>query len=193
MTASHMLLLVPFALALLLSKPAESAGVCQRPRPWTVNGMDPMAQARADKQIVVLALMEARACGICVRQAKAMESLLTMLRQRERSYQLGNLYFMIVNHHMAAGSIRFIEERVSFPVYQENANKQIWPAVDGAKDDIIVYDRCGGLVSHLKWPKSDLTKPHLWQAIHRAKWSKACCKQQTTEPPTISDGGKVEP
>ena len=67
--------------------------------------------------------------------------------------------FMILNMKRAASTISKLTSRVSFPVYQEPVSKDIMGMLGGAKDDILIYDRCGLLVKHFSMPYSYLGWP----------------------------------
>lgn len=69
---------------------------------------------------------------------------------------------MILNMKKAAASISELESRVSFPVYQEPANRDIMAMLGGKKDDMLIYDRCGFLVHHWKMPLSYLGYSFVW-------------------------------
>lgn len=69
---------------------------------------------------------------------------------------------MVINGRRAESSIKKLTRLVSFPVYQEQQNETFWEALDGKKDDILVYDRCGKLSSHIRMPKSNMKLPHVW-------------------------------
>ena len=67
--------------------------------------------------------------------------------------------FMILNMKRAASTISQLTSRVSFPVYQEPVSQDIMGMLGGAKDDILIYDRCGLLVKHFSMPYSYLGWP----------------------------------
>lgn len=47
-----------------------------------------------------------------------------------------------------------LTSRVTFDVYQDTAEKNIWGLMEGGKDDIYVYDRCGRLAYYIPYPLS---------------------------------------
>lgn len=69
---------------------------------------------------------------------------------------------MVLNGRRAASTINKLKSLISFPVYQELQNQTYWEALDGKKDDILLYDRCGRLSSHIRMPNSNMKYPHVW-------------------------------
>lgn len=102
-----------------------------------------------------------------------------------------DITFMIVNMKQAATSISELKKRVSFPVYQEPDNQDIVSRLDGKKDDMLFYDRCGLLVTHLRMPYSNMGYPYVWNSlknVYNNKISKCQrhCPTPTTAAPTQS-------
>ncbi|KAJ7381991.1 selenium binding [Desmophyllum pertusum] len=104
----------------------------------------------------------------------------------------------------AAASISELESRVSFPVYQEPANQDIMGMLDGKKDDMLIYDRCGLLVYHYSMPH--VVGPRVWNSLGRVynnKISKchrhcpttitATTTQSTTAMPVTSQEASTNP
>uniref|UniRef100_A0A3P8S6D3 Selenoprotein P N-terminal domain-containing protein n=1 Tax=Amphiprion percula TaxID=161767 RepID=A0A3P8S6D3_AMPPE len=61
------------------------------------------------------------------------------------------------------------------PVYQQAPlQSDVWEALDGDKDDFLVYDRCGLLTFHIVLPYSFLHFPYVEAAI-RATYLKNIC------------------
>uniref|UniRef100_A0A665WT99 Selenoprotein P N-terminal domain-containing protein n=1 Tax=Echeneis naucrates TaxID=173247 RepID=A0A665WT99_ECHNA len=61
------------------------------------------------------------------------------------------------------------------PVYQQTPTQDdVWEALDGDKDDFLVYDRCGHLTFHIVLPYSFLHYPYVEAAI-RATYQKNIC------------------
>jgi len=50
--------------------------------------------------------------------------------------------------------VSYLEERVQFPVYQAAPGNDVFQMLNGRKDDVYVYDRCGRLAYHIPFPKS---------------------------------------
>ncbi|KAK2821927.1 hypothetical protein Q5P01_021992 [Channa striata] len=72
------------------------------------------------------------------------------------------------------------------PVYQQAAlQDDVWEALDGDKDDFLVYDRCGLLTFHIVLPYSFLQYPYVEAAI-RATYHKDICNCTTNF--TLSSG-----
>mmetsp|Transcript_50351 Transcript_50351/g.80474 ORF Transcript_50351/g.80474 Transcript_50351/m.80474 type:complete len:173 (+) Transcript_50351:300-818(+) len=92
--------------------------------------------------------------------------------------------FMILNMKRAASTISQLTSRVSFPVYQEPVSQDIMGMLGGAKDDILIYDRCGLLVKHFSMPYSYLGWPFvrnsLWEVINNPSKCKQYCPVTTT-------------
>ncbi|GBM49294.1 hypothetical protein AVEN_23177-1 [Araneus ventricosus] len=85
-------------------------------------------------------------------QASSLESLL----KHFRTYGMNDLEFMIVNSNLphSQAVLHELESRVSFPVYQDTVEKNVWGLMEGGKDDIYVYDRCGRLAYYIPYPLS---------------------------------------
>uniref|UniRef100_A0A3Q3MIV8 Selenoprotein P2 n=2 Tax=Mastacembelus armatus TaxID=205130 RepID=A0A3Q3MIV8_9TELE len=72
------------------------------------------------------------------------------------------------------------------PVYQQAPlQSDVWEALDGDKDDFLVYDRCGLLTFHIVLPYSFLQQPYVEAAI-RATYLKNICN--CTANSTLSSG-----
>ncbi|CAL1265796.1 unnamed protein product [Larinioides sclopetarius] len=69
---------------------------------------------------------------------------------------MNDLEFMIVNSNLphSQAVLHDLESRVTFPVYQDTVEKNIWGLMQGGKDDIYVYDRCGRLAYYIPYPLS---------------------------------------
>jgi len=67
-----------------------------------------------------------------------------------------------------------LRSRVDFPVYQERYGDEVWSVLEGGKDDIIVYDRCGRLVEHIDREYSYLGYDFVSAAIVRAYYEEPC-------------------
>ncbi|AWP04602.1 putative selenoprotein Pb-like [Scophthalmus maximus] len=72
------------------------------------------------------------------------------------------------------------------PVYQQAPlQNDVWEALDGDKDDFLVYDRCGLLTFHIVLPFSFLHYPYVEAAI-RATYQKNICNCSANS--TLSSG-----
>ncbi|XP_055927213.1 uncharacterized protein LOC129958634 [Argiope bruennichi] len=69
---------------------------------------------------------------------------------------MNDLEFMIVNSNLphSQAVLHELENRVTFNVYQDTVEKNIWGLMEGGKDDIYVYDRCGRLAYYIPYPLS---------------------------------------
>ncbi|KFM72056.1 Selenoprotein Pb, partial [Stegodyphus mimosarum] len=70
-----------------------------------------------------------------------------------------DLQFIIVNHKASHAQelLHELQERVSFDVYQETEVEPVWDVMEGGKDDMYVYDRCGKLTYYVPFPLSVIT------------------------------------
>lgn len=71
----------------------------------------------------------------------------------------------------------YLKNKVSehIPVYQQEENQtDVWTLLNGNKDDFLIYDRCGRLVSHLGLPFSFLTFSYVEEAIKSAYCEEKC-------------------
>uniref|UniRef100_A0A8C4GVD2 Selenoprotein P N-terminal domain-containing protein n=1 Tax=Dicentrarchus labrax TaxID=13489 RepID=A0A8C4GVD2_DICLA len=96
---------------------------------------------------------------------------------------------MIVNEREAQSRAMYWELKrrapPGVPVYQQTPlQNDVWEALDGDKDDFLVYDRCGLLTFHIVLPYSFLHYPYVEAAI-RATYHKNICNCSTTAIPTI--------
>ncbi|GFS40135.1 hypothetical protein NPIL_350401 [Nephila pilipes] len=85
-------------------------------------------------------------------QASSLESLL----KHFRTYGMNDLEFIIVNSNLphSQAVLPELTNRVTFDVYQDTVEKNIWGLMEGGKDDIYVYDRCGRLAYYIPYPLS---------------------------------------
>uniref|UniRef100_A0A8C5GVL3 Selenoprotein P N-terminal domain-containing protein n=1 Tax=Gouania willdenowi TaxID=441366 RepID=A0A8C5GVL3_GOUWI len=61
------------------------------------------------------------------------------------------------------------------PVYQQAPlQNDVWDALDGDKDDFLIYDRCGLLTFHIVLPHSFLTNPYVEAAIRVTYLTNIC-------------------
>jgi len=98
---------------------------------------------------------------------------------------IGGVSLIILNGHKASHEFSWYRDnKILIPAYQEASDAGFWEALNGTKDDIIVYDRCGRLSSHVRLPYSNLKKhPNVWTAIFEADLNGACgqkCESQIT-------------
>ncbi|PIK33681.1 putative selenoprotein P [Apostichopus japonicus] len=78
-----------------------------------------------------------------------------------------DIKFLIVNMKGTYPTLYsyLLTERVNFPVYQDTDSLNIWSLLDGEKDDMLIYDRCGQLTYHVRMPYSDLGYSIVQQVI----------------------------
>uniref|UniRef100_A0A8C7H228 Selenoprotein P N-terminal domain-containing protein n=1 Tax=Oncorhynchus kisutch TaxID=8019 RepID=A0A8C7H228_ONCKI len=86
---------------------------------------------------------------------------------------------LIVNEREAQSRAMYWElKRMAppgIPVYQQAPlQDDVWEALDGDKDDFLVYDRCGRLTFHIVLPYSFLHYPYIEAAV-RATYHKDIC------------------
>ncbi|XP_048760853.1 selenoprotein Pb-like [Ostrea edulis] len=87
---------------------------------------------------------------MCQQQAEGLETL----RNAFHNGGTEDITFFIVNSVRAKSSIQELTRRVSFPVYQDESDLMIQQKLNGAIDDLFIYDRCGILAYHLTKPDS---------------------------------------
>ncbi|TKS80366.1 Selenoprotein Pb [Collichthys lucidus] len=92
---------------------------------------------------------------------------------------MSDVSFMIVNERDAHSRAMYWELKrrapSGIPVYQQSPfQDDVWEALDGDKDDFLVYDRCGLLTFHIVLPYSFLHSPYIEAAI-RATYHKNIC------------------
>ncbi|KAF7250432.1 Selenoprotein P [Varanus komodoensis] len=96
--------------------------------------------------------------------------------------------FLVVNHQGQHSQLKYpqLREKVStnIPVYQQDSKQpDVWTALNGRKDDFLIYDRCGRLVYHLGLPYSFLSFPYVEEAIRITYCESKCgnCSYLTSE------------
>ncbi|XP_015928303.1 BEACH domain-containing protein lvsA [Parasteatoda tepidariorum] len=69
---------------------------------------------------------------------------------------MDDINFMIVNSNLQHAVLlrRELENRVSFDVFQDNHEVNVWNKMEGGKDDVYIYDRCGRLAYFIPYPLS---------------------------------------
>lgn len=65
-----------------------------------------------------------------------------------------DLQFLVVNDRQSAHLREHLEQRVSFAVHQESEQEPVWSIMDGSKDDVFIFDRCGRLSYYVPFPIS---------------------------------------
>lgn len=103
---------------------------------------------------------------------------------------------MIVNEREAMSRLNYwkLKRRAppGVPVYQQTPfQNDVWEALDGDKDDFLVYDRCGLLTFHVVLPYSMLDYPYVEAAI-RATYFKNICNCTADSNHTTSGSSSVK-
>ncbi|KAF3858522.1 hypothetical protein F7725_011723 [Dissostichus mawsoni] len=112
------------------------------------------------------------------------------LRDKLNRSNLTDVSFMIVNERDAMSRAMYWELKrkapPGVPVYQQGPlQDDVWEALDGDKDDFLIYDRCGLLTFHIVLPYSFLHQVYVEAAI-RATYLKNICN--CTANHTLSSG-----
>ncbi|KAG7227413.1 hypothetical protein INR49_000418 [Caranx melampygus] len=106
---------------------------------------------------------------------------------------------MIVNEQEAHSRAMYWELKrrapPGVPVYQQTAiQDDVWEALDGDKDDFLVYDRCGLLTFHIVLPYSFLHYPYVEAAIRATYLKNICnCSYLHTSPLCVDKAGSSVP
>lgn len=99
------------------------------------------------------------------------------------------LQFLVVNDRKSAHLRDHLDQRVSFAVHQETEEEPVWTTMDGGKDDVFIYDRCGRLAYYVPFPISLLLPGHLpvvEDSLRRAYDGEPCgltCEEPTERNP----------
>uniref|UniRef100_A0A8D2IJS8 Selenoprotein P n=1 Tax=Varanus komodoensis TaxID=61221 RepID=A0A8D2IJS8_VARKO len=159
------------ALCFLPGGGTESQGSstrCNVPPEWWIGEQNPMLDSRGS--VTVVALLQARKM-ICVRYSMFHFIPVRLEDLRLKLERDGLIVsFLVVNHQGQHSQLKYpqLREKVStnIPVYQQDSKQpDVWTALNGRKDDFLIYDRCGRLVYHLGLPYSFLSFPYVEEAI----------------------------
>uniref|UniRef100_A0A672HJ82 Selenoprotein P N-terminal domain-containing protein n=1 Tax=Salarias fasciatus TaxID=181472 RepID=A0A672HJ82_SALFA len=155
---------------LLVEGDNDASRICKPAPHWEINGKAPMKGVLGG--VAVVALLKSMLIFLCFLWIKCLRAKLT------RSNMTG-VHFMIVNERDAHSRAMYWELKrrapPGVPVYQQAPlQSDVWEALDGDKDDFLVYDRCGLLTFHIVLPYSFLTQPYVEAAI-RATYYKDIC------------------
>jgi len=90
-----------------------------------------------------------------------------MRQAYQEDEEMADIKFIVVNHdsflsHRLAGYLRSFGE---YDFYQDSQAAGVWSALNGEKDDFLIYDRCGQLTYHIPLPYSDLRHQFIEAAI----------------------------
>lgn len=97
---------------------------------------------------------------------------------------------MVINHQGPQAQLLhpFLQEQLSgnITLYrQESRQPDVWQVLNGEKDDIVIYDRCGRLIYHISKPYSIIERGNIEAAIRETYCKQICgdCIHQSTETP----------
>ncbi|XP_040000374.1 selenoprotein Pb [Xiphias gladius] len=163
----------------------DASKICKPAPHWDIKGQTPMQELLGN--VVVVALLKA-SWQFCLTQAYNIGGL----RDKLSRSNLTEVSFMIVNEREARSRAMYWELKrrapSGVPVYQQAPfQNDVWEALDGDKDDFLVYDRCGLLTFHIVLPYSFLHYPYVEAAI-RATYHKNICNCSANS--TFSSGTK---
>uniref|UniRef100_A0A3Q2PTU2 Selenoprotein P n=1 Tax=Fundulus heteroclitus TaxID=8078 RepID=A0A3Q2PTU2_FUNHE len=147
---------------------------CQAPPTWMIGEVEPMAGSKG--QVTVVALLDG-------------------LRLKLESQGLRDVVFMVINHQgeHAQRLHPMLAQRLpdSISLYKQSEQQpDVWTALNGKKDDFIIYDRCGRLTHHISLPYSVIGHGHIESAIKEA-YCNRMCGDCSYEVPTMQHGGKM--
>ncbi|CAL8249254.1 unnamed protein product [Merluccius merluccius] len=120
------------------------------------------------------------------------------LRQKLESQGLVDVNYMVVNHHgnEAQRLHPMLVSRLSSDIklYKQDRDTDVWQALNGEKDDFLVYDRCGLLTFHVSLPYSIIGQGHIEDAIKATYCKRICpdCPHESVDAPAACDR-PVEP
>lgn len=103
------------------------------------------------------------------------------------------LQFLVVNDRKSAHLRDHLERRVSFAVHQETEEEPVWTTMEGGKDDVFIFDRCGRLAFYVPFPISLVLPGHLpvvEDSLRRAYDGEPCgltCEEPTERNPRNTD------
>ncbi|XP_013784475.1 uncharacterized protein LOC106468587 [Limulus polyphemus] len=104
--------------------------------------------------------------------------MLEGMLQYFRALGMDDLSFLVVNSKDFMSQLMrpHLKRRVTFPVYQETSNEEVWSVLNGGKDDMFVYDRCGVLSYYIPFPQSVITRnnPIIAAAIFSTYFGHPC-------------------
>ncbi|XP_076355808.1 uncharacterized protein LOC143249579 [Tachypleus tridentatus] len=104
--------------------------------------------------------------------------MLEGMLQYFRALGIDDLSFLVVNSKDVMSQLMrpYLNRRVTFPVYQETSNEEVWSVLKGGKDDMFVYDRCGVLSYYIPFPQSVITRnnPIIAAAIFSTYFGNPC-------------------
>uniref|UniRef100_A0A672SBG3 Selenoprotein P N-terminal domain-containing protein n=1 Tax=Sinocyclocheilus grahami TaxID=75366 RepID=A0A672SBG3_SINGR len=151
------------ALCLLVGCSAESetdGARCKRPPVWKIGEEEPTKNC---------SLCTVHTWRIYLIQLVECSSRLNDLLLKLENQGYININYMVVNNRDERSQQLhpLLKERLmNITLYaQDLSQPDVWQAVNAEKDDILVYDRCGRLTYHLSLPYTNLSHPHVEEAI----------------------------
>ncbi|XP_030844516.1 selenoprotein Pb-like [Strongylocentrotus purpuratus] len=116
-----------------------------------------------------------------------------MRRQYISQHNITDINFIVIN----AGDLRSrlnyyrLYRLGYFDLYQDYSSEtapeeNVWSLLDGAKDDFLIYDRCGQLTYHIPMPYSALRYPFIQIAIESTYTGRHPCNCSADEPTTTA-------
>ncbi|KAM4021730.1 selenoprotein Pb-like isoform 2-T2 [Anomaloglossus baeobatrachus] len=101
------------------------------------------------------------------------------LRDKLEERGLTNISYIIVNDQSFLSKLMFPELKrrapAGVPVYEQLPDQEdVWETLNGAKDDFLIYDRCGRLTFHIRLPLSYLHFPYVEAAIISTYYDDYC-------------------
>ncbi|XP_023221607.1 uncharacterized protein LOC111623311 isoform X1 [Centruroides sculpturatus] len=158
-------------LAILFVTGASKPEVCEEPPKWSYNGLSMMDNSQGN--ITLIALLTASE-PFCLQQAERLEALFQDLS----SQGLTNITFLIINQKSLLADLMVddLENKVSFPVYQDNDHDKIWKKLEGGNQDIYIYDKCGRLTYYIPFPFSIIhpSQPVVDAALRSTYFEELC-------------------
>uniref|UniRef100_A0A8C9SF11 Selenoprotein P N-terminal domain-containing protein n=1 Tax=Scleropages formosus TaxID=113540 RepID=A0A8C9SF11_SCLFO len=119
-----------------------------------------------------------------------------VLRNKLLRYGLQNVSYLIVNQQDISSRRQYQELKrrapKEIPVYQQAPRQQnVWKLLNGAKDDFLIYDRCGRLTFHIVLPYTFLQYPYVEAAIWVSYRKDICGNCSVSD--AIEEGDTEEP
>lgn len=112
------------------------------------------------------------------------------LHQKLESRGLQNISYMVVNHQGEQSQrlhpLLAQKLSVNITLYKQEAQQaDVWQALNGEKDDFLIYDRCGRLTNHISLPYTIIGHGHIEKAIREAYCNRTCgdCAHETADIP----------
>ncbi|XP_067892483.1 selenoprotein Pb-like [Heterodontus francisci] len=164
--------LLTILLGLTITVAVAETRICKVAPHWEIDNQNPMEEQF--DHVVVVALLKA-SCRFCLTQATKLGSLQDKLNRQG----LKEVGYIIVNEKTPQSRAMLWELKrhapEDVPVYQQSPFQlDVWRILQGNKDDILIYDRCGKLTFHIVLPYSYLHFRYIEAAI-RATYNNDIC------------------